>query len=327
MLYIMSNTIYIFKLEESKLFLHVCNPTNKTDLHISLEAELYYDYLKKYKPISIFTKIADVDMLNVDNYVKKYMICFGVDNVRGGSYIDEILPEYQTLALACEFETVINKRKNMDEIYSMINNHVGQLSKIEEKKMQLQNQYDTYVKEVNELKRWQIRPEIIQDIAWLKSIILQKYQTEITREDIAKYKRLLVDLKRVYSIYTENICSVFDESKFHWYNKDCFLFLKYPEFLLDDFFYYFIPFRFKKPQLVSCSSFVGVVNERMSDSSRLDISVQYGEQFCHMFTYLTNTIINKMQEAQFDVDTWNKEIEWTTPRAIYLLDKIAASIQ
>jgi len=296
------------KLEESKIFIYLSCPTNrslscptnKTDAVILLEAELYYDYLKKYKPISIIAKMDDVDVLDVDKYVKKYMICFGIDNVRGGSYIDEILPEFQRVALASEFETAMknNECKNMDELYCMINNHTGvytNIQQIEAKKRQLQTEYDTYVKEVNELSKWSIDPTIIEDIEWLRTII-QAQRTTITQEQIAKYKRLLPDLKKIYNLY---------ENEIYTYDSLCnteFLYsIKYPQLLLDDIFFHF-------------------------NRIHLEKSVEAGQYLCHTYTYFANTIINKMQEAQFHVDSWNKEIEWTTPRAIYLLDKIAAYI-
>jgi hypothetical protein len=70
--------IYILKLEQSKMFLYLGRPTNRPDApilleaSILLEAELYYDYLKKYKPICIISKIDDVDVLDIDKYVKIY---------------------------------------------------------------------------------------------------------------------------------------------------------------------------------------------------------------------------------------------------------------
>jgi hypothetical protein len=71
-----------------------------------LEAELYYDYLKKYKPICIIKRYDNHDALDIDKYVKLFMLDYGVDYVRGGSYSEEILSDSQLNTLLREFDTV-----------------------------------------------------------------------------------------------------------------------------------------------------------------------------------------------------------------------------
>ena len=294
-----------------KVFLYSCDSNNKTDAQIMLEAELYYDYLKKYKPINIIKKIEQVDALDLDKYVKQYMICFGCNNVRGGSYIDEFLPHFQEAALIREFETAAyDKLKYMDELYSIINNYtnhlpvyVSDISQIHKMKALLNAEYQTYLNEKRELEELQIDPDIIDDVEWLKTIVLS-YHTKIpsiSQEDKAKYMCLVASLKRIYGIYTQ-ILAKLPHCKFCMnYASPCNIFIKYPELLLDDFFFHF-------------------------NRIHLATSVQSGEHLCNTYTYFINTIINKMQEKQFDVSSWDSAIEWTTPRAIYLLDKIEESV-
>jgi hypothetical protein len=102
------------------------------------------------------------------------MICFGIDNVRGGTYVDEVLPNYQTLALENEFTTAMNECKYIDEIHCMINNAemYTNKSQIEAKKIQLQKDYDMYLNELQMMKKWQqVPPTILEDIDWLKNKI------------------------------------------------------------------------------------------------------------------------------------------------------------
>ena len=40
---------------------------------------------------------------------------------------------------------------------------------------------------------------------------------------------------------------------------------------------------------------------------------------------MTNVIINRMDERKFDVSTWGQDIEWKTPRILYVLDKIESN--
>ena len=296
-----------------KVFLYSCDPMNKTDAQIMLEAELYYDYLKKYKPVNIIKKIEQADPFDLDKYVKQYMICFGCKNVRGGSYIDEILPQFQEDALIREFETAAyDKLQHMDEVYSISNNYtnhfscsVSDISQIQKKKALLNYNMQTYLTEKRALADLQIETDVLEDVLWLKTIVLS-YHTKIpsiSQEDKAKYRCLVVSLKHIYTIYTQILAKLphckFCEN-YPTCNSPCNIFIKYPELLLDDFFFHF-------------------------NRTHLATSVQSGEHLCNMYEYFINTIINKMQEKQFDVSSWDSAIEWTTPRKIYLLDKIAQS--
>ena len=46
---------------------------------------------------------------------------------------------------------------------------------------------------------------------------------------------------------------------------------------------------------------------------------------CNSYEYMTNIIINKMDEKAFDVSTWGEHVEWRIKRTLYLLDKIDSS--
>ena len=83
--------LHIILLEKDKLFLHV-STNDKVDMHIVLtECELINEYLSKYKPIRIIETISICQDDEINYFVKKYMKCYGIDNVRGGSYSNELL--------------------------------------------------------------------------------------------------------------------------------------------------------------------------------------------------------------------------------------------
>ena len=46
------------------------------------------------------------------------------------------------------------------------------------------------------------------------------------------------------------------------------------------------------------------------------------QELCNSYEHMTNIIINKMDEKEFDVSTWGEDVEWKIPRVLYLLDKI-----
>lgn len=85
--------IYILELEEKKYYI------GKSD-NIILRLENHFEnngseWTKKYKPINIIEIISNCDIYDEDKYVFKYMNLYGINNVRGGSFVTfELLNEH-----------------------------------------------------------------------------------------------------------------------------------------------------------------------------------------------------------------------------------------
>ena len=62
-------------------------------------------WTKINKPIKVIDTLDCISKFDEDKYTKKYMDKFGIDNVRGGSYSNIILTDWQTKALDHEFKT------------------------------------------------------------------------------------------------------------------------------------------------------------------------------------------------------------------------------
>ena len=78
--------LHVLLLTEDKLFLHGSSTTTNDDAVIMLECEIMHEYLQKYKPLRILESIVLRQTCEIDFIVKKHMKCYGIDNVRGGSY-------------------------------------------------------------------------------------------------------------------------------------------------------------------------------------------------------------------------------------------------
>lgn len=301
--------IYILELTDGNIFVYCSTDKQeqdqiKTDSQIMLEAEIYYDYLKKYKPISILKKMQIVNMFDIDTYVKLYMIEYGVNHVRGGTYYQEILPEHLEKTLLNELETACDERKPIKQfiINELINDYADRKMTKDEiinEKILLSEKYKNYLKEKAEFENIQINTSLIfEEIEWIKSTCLQNIEAYnanskdtylrkiINKENTEKYKNILIDFKRVYHIFI-SFDKPFDDNAY----------IKYPQFLFDDFFYHWYNIHIPK---------------YMTEV----------ETLCKTYEYMTNVIVNRMDEKRFDVSTWGQHIEWKTSRALYLLDKI-----
>ena len=83
--------IYILKLQHGKYYIgKTDNIEQRKQQHINGTASTW---TKKHPPISVEQIISNCSDFDEDKYTKEYMHKFGIDNVRGGSYVTEELDE------------------------------------------------------------------------------------------------------------------------------------------------------------------------------------------------------------------------------------------
>ena len=97
----MSNVnIYIIRLEGGKYYIGKSdNVMNRYQQHIDGNGSAW---TRKYKPISLEKIIKNVSSFEEDKITKEYMSKYGIDNVRGGSYVEIKLSEFPIDALKME---------------------------------------------------------------------------------------------------------------------------------------------------------------------------------------------------------------------------------
>ena len=99
-----SFNIYILKCTDNKYYI------GKTKLDINIRYNQHMNdkscvFTTKYPPIEIIKTYKSDDSLEEDNMTKKYMILYGIENVRGGSYTKIELEDWQLKSLAHEFKS------------------------------------------------------------------------------------------------------------------------------------------------------------------------------------------------------------------------------
>ena len=90
----MSKTnIYILKLISNKFYVGKSQDPQKRFLeHLNGEGSAW---TTKYEPIEILKIIPNMSPFDEDRYVKEYMNKYGIENVRGGSYVKEVLDDIE----------------------------------------------------------------------------------------------------------------------------------------------------------------------------------------------------------------------------------------
>lgn len=101
-------TIYVLHCKSDKYYVGSTNrPIEKRlEEHFANNGS---EWTKLYTPINVVKVIPNSTQFDEDKYVKIYMEEFGIDNVRGGSYSQIILPEYKRKSLVDELCTAENK--------------------------------------------------------------------------------------------------------------------------------------------------------------------------------------------------------------------------
>jgi hypothetical protein len=154
------------------------------DYQIMNECIDHNDFAKQHKPLNIIEKIQITEPSMIDYYVKKYMQYFGINHVRGGSYMSVTPEQYESLQSEFKKIDIITLFENLKYF-------------------------------VHDDMRYTIDRKVIESIEWLsdtiklKSTVVaykQKYAQIIREsfdlifnEDInTKYKQLLIYIKALH---------------------------------------------------------------------------------------------------------------------------------
>ena len=102
--------IYALQLEQGKYYVGKTHRSEGVNLrfyeHTTGRGS---EWTKKYKPISIIEDYDHNCTLEEDVLTKKYMMKYGIENVRGGSYTKIDLEQWQIMSLEHEFKSVSDK--------------------------------------------------------------------------------------------------------------------------------------------------------------------------------------------------------------------------
>jgi len=98
--------IYVLELESNKFFIGKTDTIVFNITHFDRNSN---SFTKRYKPLILYEFNENSEFIGIDITVKKYMYKYGINNVRGGSYLDLELSTEQKNILQSELWTLDNK--------------------------------------------------------------------------------------------------------------------------------------------------------------------------------------------------------------------------
>jgi hypothetical protein len=310
--------IYIFQLTGDHLFIYPSRHIDPAFEDLALEISLYYDFVKKYPPIRIIETLYDQTMVSVDITVKKYMLFFEHLIVRGGTYYQETLPDYLAKSLKDELAFLSNiDLPNIDFVENLVllkdrtseehsklrvifSETLAQYRKEKGIRDDLQSYRigdETYIIDENVLSLIQ---EVKQEIFGLGLKGEVGVGEGIELEIVEIYPTFLIFLRRLREIvlqYDYDIASRLDISSIEM------VYIKNPEFILDDFFY---------------GGHTGIFGIRPAKNTQERISLAV--KICGYYETICQKVLNMICESVFDVGLYEADFEWKYERAIYYMD-------
>jgi len=314
--------IYVLLLDHGKIFVHSSNSTDIED--IFTEYKLLYEYSIKYKPLNILDSFQTnypesnnylitnsqsystkslasthpkMFYLEIDKVVKQYMMIYGMENVRGGSYTNETFSYFTTKLL--ENELNIDKYQHNKDLLNQYKDYCSTHLSYEiaelDKYILFKNKYNR-LKKMNEISHTfksmnteiqndnleEFDEHILNHLEWLYNICIDK-SPEVNRkksENIEKYRKTVDYIKKIYIKYLY----VLEEKDDFPCRSSYILYMKYPEFLFDPFFYH------EKKDTGYCLS-------------------ENDCQIWEVFQLIYYTIYNRIQELEYDMSFFPKDIE------------------
>ena len=291
-------TIYCLELENNRFFLFPRDTPISNPIQLFLEAVIKYEYIRENKPLAIKNIWEETHSLDLDHHVKKYMLLYGIDQVRGGSYSNPILTPEQRAFLSVELQDTTDSFsqdviKETIAKYSRVlwshSEYIQEREHLLEERARFQKEC-AILADLRRLDTSKVRAELDWLLKYCESstdkLPTHRIWTPVLNPLINRYRELLPILHDIYTFMTF-LERPFDKNE---------ITLKYPQFLLDDFFY---------------GSWREPLTHTKSERVR---------RLCEAYQSFMTTWENRLMEAEFDVLSWGPYTDQRFLCALTIMD-------
>jgi hypothetical protein len=317
--------VYVLMLENDKIFLYPSTIINEST--ILLECETLYEFVRQNPFLRFFETITVRDEFELNMHVKYYMQYFGMDNVRGGSYTDIVLPDNIRTVLENEVNLSINAdfldkgemlktiRKKYFNIETL---QTCDPATIPNEITNVTEQYNEYLRTMRELEKR--TRNIPNEVKYIKSSNQDRYEPsdeELTShifidesiiEDLYWISERIQNIREclIISNYNSVKLSITPMENYRYRTVICKLQLLYKMFLeighmpldIEPTIYLNHPNIFFDRYFYHSVSKVALENEESMITKLLEC-----------FAYMTYVIVNQIEEFKYDISTYSEHYE------------------
>jgi hypothetical protein len=281
--------LHVFSLTEPESFFLYYTDSN--DITTSMiDCNNNFEFVRKNPCVSYVETIDITQPMMVDYHVKKYMQNYGIPYVRGGSYIDNELPEFQLASLHVEMITSsdIFQHNIAMRLTRILNTYTDDelcdddfISKEQKKLLDDKIQMTEIKKKVEKYKAY-VKDESLSHIEFLEDFI--KY--EIDKDDIVSK-----DTKAYYELTRKTLnnliggyVTLFPDREIENIHE-----LTNPEFVFDYFFYH---------------------RKLLTNEAIWENKVEKAGEIIMSYKTIYYYLLNRMDEYVFDLATYYNEEEY-----------------
>jgi hypothetical protein len=300
-------TVYALELSHKKWFIYVSSQYDIKDVY--LNSQIQHEYVANHLPIRSHSSTKIHDVLDIDYFVKKYMRMYGINNVRGGSYSNEILFSNTKELLEKEINASFNDYNKCIDTSIDDYNKISQWSsdKIKETKKELLRKQEMFTidnENYNMLQRTfhnsnnKISRQLIVEFNWFNNTVdelindyIRVYQEPINIMDEDTYE-VSSDIQDKYTSFKEKLYGL-NQRFYETYEGEKYLYSSYDE--INKYINTLDPFFLMIDEYIDFDSVV---------SSKYNVLIQ--------IEYMIYSLITLLDEYTFDVNNYPENFTFIT---------------
>lgn len=324
--------LYAIELENKKVFLQVSTPIREQLL--LQQCRVMVKFVNNNPPIKIIHTMDLDDVLKVNYWVKYFMRYYGVDNVRGGNYTDEILSPRSMQFIREEIGATFDKYEDDVEVFENVLAEYNDKKLDKEEKERLENRLSDYKNRQKLLEYLPVYDGLLEDLEWVKNEIAN---TRLIYDipDKIKNGRGFNVLSNYYSI--NRLCvNTYDKDRYKTILK------RLKEFIVD---YYSLTSKDDPVKQYCCDAYLrnklnSFVETKIDNDALLinpdftldnfflhphiimnwDFQVKLVDELIDKWTSMCYSIKNWRDEIEFDLSSYPKDFEKYTKYTLQLYE-------